>query len=93
MESPVSLEFDLKTWAKLVLRAAGGDEVQEIPMAAAGLSEIQIWERFAAAVRGEGEPAVTARSVLPTMALLDAARESSQSGKVVSPAGNLLWGS
>ena len=35
--------------------------------APAGLNETQILERFAAAARCEGEPAVTAQSVLPTM--------------------------
>jgi predicted dehydrogenase len=48
------------------------------------LSEDQIWERFAAACRGEAEPAVTAQSVLPTMALLEAARRSSQTGRAIN---------
>jgi predicted dehydrogenase len=47
------------------------------------LTEIQIWERFASAIRGEGPPAVTAESVLTTMALLDAARESATLGKSI----------
>jgi predicted dehydrogenase len=59
--------------------------------AAAGLSETQIWEAFAAAVRGEGPPAVDPDSVLPTMALLDAARESSASGAAVSVANRAEW--
>ena len=36
--------------------------------------------QLAAAVRGDDEPAVPAASVLPTMTLLDAARESSKRG-------------
>lgn len=54
-----------------------------LPTARPGLTERQIWERFAAATRGEGEPAVTSSSVLPTMQLLDAARESSRRGVAV----------
>jgi predicted dehydrogenase len=54
-----------------------------LPRATQTISETQIWEQFGAAVRGEGEPAVTAASVLPTMALLDAARESSKRGCAV----------
>jgi len=49
-----------------------------LPRAKAGLTEIQIWERFVAAVRGQGQVAVEVESVLPTMALLDAARQSSR---------------
>jgi scyllo-inositol 2-dehydrogenase (NADP+) len=92
MESPFSLEFDLTTWGKLTLMPSGGGRAEVIPMAGAGLSEVGIWERFAGAVRGEGEPAVLAESVLPTMALLDAARESSRSGCAVLSPGDLLWG-
>ena len=88
-ESPYSLAFDLETWATLefapapepATEAAGlAEESRLLPRAAGALNETQIWEQFAAAVRGEGEPAVTAASVLPTMALLDAARESSRRG-------------
>jgi len=60
---------------------AGG--VKRLPMARPGLSEWEIWEQFAAAVRGEGRPAVTVESVLPTMELLDAARASSRCGVAV----------
>jgi predicted dehydrogenase len=47
------------------------------------LSESAIWERFARAVRLGEPPAVPAASVLPTMSLLDAARQSSQRGIAV----------
>ena len=53
------------------------------PMVSPGLSESDIWRIFAAAARGEGSPAVPARSVLPTMLLLDAARQSSRQGQAV----------
>jgi len=75
--SPFSREFDTAVWAKLRLATPEGGE-GDVPRAAAGLTETQIWERFAAAVRGEGEVAIKAESVLPTMALLDAARQSSR---------------
>jgi scyllo-inositol 2-dehydrogenase (NADP+) len=83
-ESPYSLTFDLETWAKLDFAPADGPtSTTPLPRAAGSLTEPQIWDRFAAACRGEGEPAVTAQSVLTTMALLDAARESSRSGRAI----------
>ena len=51
----------------------------EVPCAKAGLSERQIWEQFAAAVRGEGEPAVRLKPRLSTMVRLHVpARQSSR---------------
>ena len=83
-ESPFSLAFDLDVWSQVTFASADPAEPAELlPRATGTLSETQIWEQFAAAVRGEGEPAVTARSVLSTMALLDAARESSRAGRAV----------
>lgn len=82
-ESPFSLEFDLNTWARLEFTPAGGGGAGPVPRASAGLTERQIWEQFGRAVSGGGAPAVTASSVLPTMALLDAARESSKMGRAV----------
>jgi len=92
-ESPFSLTFDLGTWAKLDFtpappspRSADAPPGPSIalPRAAGGLSESQIWQCFATAARGEGEPAVPARSVLATMMLLDAARESSRRGEAIA---------
>ena len=95
-ESPFSLDFDLEVWTQLTFAPAPTSEQAlesaladaagigyMLPRAEAGLTETEIWEQFAAAVRGEGDPAVTALSVLPTMALLDAARESSRRGSAV----------
>ena len=77
--APQSSDFDTSVWAQLRFTPSRGHEgARMLPRARPGLSETQIWERFAAAVRGEGPPAVTAESVLPTMALLDAARHSSR---------------
>jgi predicted dehydrogenase len=60
-------------------------------LASGVLTETQIWERFAAAVRGEGGPAVDARSVLCTMALMDAARRSSAEGKAIDVESSVEW--
>jgi len=89
--SPYSLEFDTTFWASL--RFTGKDQEAHVtlPMAEPGLTETQIWDRFAAAVYGHGEPAVSVKSVLPTMALLDAARESSLSGKAIDVANVVEW--
>jgi predicted dehydrogenase len=89
--SPASLKFDTNEWAALRFSPAPGDAPigteSLIPRSPLGLTETAIWEQFAAAVRGQGEPAVPVRTVLPTMALLDAARESSKAGKAVDVAG------
>jgi predicted dehydrogenase len=84
-DSPFSLAFDLNIWAKLEFTAAEGGAGRAIPLAPRGLNETEMWEQFARAVRGEGLPAVTAESVLPTMGLLDAARRSAESGESVAP--------
>jgi scyllo-inositol 2-dehydrogenase (NADP+) len=84
-QSPPSPKFDLKTWAQLSFTPADENEAgQTIPLAKPGLTEIQIWDNFVAAIRGEGPPAVSIASVIPTMALLDAARQSSQTGQAVA---------
>jgi scyllo-inositol 2-dehydrogenase (NADP+) len=82
--SPYSLEFDVSRWAEIEFKPASGADARCLPAADAGLTEIQIWNRFAEAIAGRDEPAVTLESVLPTMALLDAARESSRRGRAVA---------
>ena len=90
--SPFSLEFDTGVWASLRFTPAKeGESSRTFPTAAGGLSEPDIWRRFAAAVRGQGAPAVVAESVLPTMALLDAARESSRTGRAVDVRDVVEW--
>jgi len=89
--SPYSLEFDTTFWASLRFTGKTQQAHVTLPMAEGGLSEVQIWEKFAAAVRGEGKPAVTVESVLPTMCLLDAARVSSLSGKAIAVANDVEW--
>jgi predicted dehydrogenase len=90
-DGPHSPSFDLETWARLEFTAATENTKSAIPRAALGLTETQIWEQFARACRGEGPHAVTAESVLPTMALLDAARQSSREGRVVDVSSSVPW--
>jgi predicted dehydrogenase len=81
-QSPASADYDTRRWAELDFIPAAGSPAR-LAMADEGINEPIIWEQFAAATRGECEPAVTAHSVLPTMQLLDAARESARRGVVV----------
>lgn len=86
-EGQTSLAFDVHTWATMTLHPAdpsNDDPPRSLPIAKDGLTEVQIWEQFAQAVHGEGQPAVPARTVLPTMALLDAARQSSATEQAVA---------
>lgn len=89
-ESATNLDFDVNAWAKLLFtpgtQSAGAREMsQMLPLAVAdGIDEVAIWKRFFGACRGECEPAVTARSVLPTMRLIEAARRSSESATAIS---------
>jgi predicted dehydrogenase len=82
-EGPASARYDTHEWARLEFAPADGSPPRELPNAAVGLSEPQIWTRFAQAVRHEGEPAVTGQSVLPTMQLLDAARAASRARQAI----------
>jgi predicted dehydrogenase len=80
---PHSPEFDVSRWAQLEFIPAGGGSSRPLPAAPPGLSKSQIWERFGEAINGQSPPAVTAESVLPTMAILDAARQSSRLGRAI----------
>jgi predicted dehydrogenase len=81
-ESPYNLEFDTGVWASLRFTSARGGE-RAMEKAESGLNESEIWRKFLGAAAGRGEPAVSTQSVLITMALLDAARESNRHGSVV----------
>ena len=89
--APHSLEFRLERWAELDFTPAAGGAARRFDLATGGLTEVDIWEQFGAAVRGEGMPAVDARSALCTMALLDAARQSSREGRAVEVEGMVEW--
>jgi predicted dehydrogenase len=95
--SAASATFDGNVWATFDhvpapdAPDAGDATAGTLPRAAAGLTETQIWDRFALAVRGQGEPAVVARGVLPTMALMDAARESTKQGCAVDVSKRVEW--
>ena len=89
--SPFSPDYDTEVWASLRHTPADGGASRTLPKAEPGVTETQMWERFALACRGEGEPAVRAETVLPTMALLDAARESSAKGCAVAVRDVVDW--
>lgn len=82
--APYSLAFDTHEWAKLELTRAGDRETVAVEKAPPGLSETQIWDAFAGSIRTESAPPVSMDSVVSTMKLLDAARESSDGGKPVT---------
>lgn len=81
-ESPFSPAFNTREWAKLTYASTEGQK-RELPLAKPGLTESDIWNRFAKACEENSLPAVPVDSVLITMRLLDAARESSQQGRSV----------
>lgn len=81
-ESPFSLRFDTQEWAQLQFTSQSGEQ-RMLPTAPPGLSEAEIWSAFVDACEGRGKPAVEVESVLRTMLLLDAARQSSATGLTV----------
>ena len=85
-DAPASLAFDTQEWAQFDFMSADG-KTQKLPKAKAGLNESAIWDAFAIACEGKGEPAVSVESVLVTMRLLDAARQSGARGCAV----DLSW--
>jgi scyllo-inositol 2-dehydrogenase (NADP+) len=87
--SPFSLEFDTHRWAQLTHTAVDG-ATTTMPLAAPGLSEPAIWKQFARACVSGTTPAITVRSVIQTMELLDAARDSSTRG-VAIPIDSSAW--
>ncbi len=90
-ESSYSLDFNVQTWTQFSFQSPDGTNSTKLAVALPGLTEVKIWQRFAAACAGEDDPAVRATSVLPTMALLDAARESSQSGRAIDVTDRVDW--
>jgi predicted dehydrogenase len=82
-DSPFSLSFDTTEWARLSYQDANFGAPRGIPPADPGLTEPQIWEQFASECRGDGRAAVSVKSVLATMYLLDAARKSAALGQAV----------
>jgi scyllo-inositol 2-dehydrogenase (NADP+) len=81
--SPHSPEFDVQRWAELEFCPSDGGAARRLPNAPNGLSEAQIWDQFADAILANAKPAVTAESVLPTMEVLDAARQSALRGVAI----------
>jgi predicted dehydrogenase len=89
--APYSLKFSLAKWAEVDFTPAAGGEARRLDVAGEGLDEVAIWKEFAAAVRGQGAPAVDPRSVLGTMALLDAARQSAREGRTIDVGRAVEW--
>jgi predicted dehydrogenase len=81
-QAPQSPTYDTREWAQLQFRPADGNEML-LPMANDGLTESDIWTRFALAIYEGSPPAVPVQTVLPTMALIDAARRSSESCQAI----------
>jgi predicted dehydrogenase len=71
-DSPQSDRYDTNEWARLLFQPADGNPAHLLPMDTTGIKNSMIWDEFSAACQGEGKPAVTVESVLPTMTLLDA---------------------
>jgi predicted dehydrogenase len=90
-DGPHSPDFRLETWAEVDFTPAAGGKAERLPPAGHGLDEVGIWERFAGAVRGERAAAVDPRTVLCTMALLDAARRSAREGCAVDVGNVVDW--
>jgi predicted dehydrogenase len=93
-DAPFSLDFKLERWAELEVAPADGRPPRRLPTASAddALTECQIWESFATAIRDRGRPpAVDPRSVLCTMALLDAARQSTREGRTIDVGDAVEW--
>jgi scyllo-inositol 2-dehydrogenase (NADP+) len=90
-EGPCCMKYDTHEWARLQFTPADWSPPRQCPLAQPGLSESEIWTLFGDAIRGNGEPVVAPRSVLPTMCLLDAARRSSREGLAVNMQETCDW--
>jgi scyllo-inositol 2-dehydrogenase (NADP+) len=90
-DAPQSPDFSLAKWAELDFTPADGSPGKRLPPGQDVMTETQIWSQFAAAVNGQGVAAVDPRSVLGTMALLDAARQSTREGRAVDVANVVDW--
>jgi len=96
--SPHSPTFSLETWAQLDFTPASASApnihgpIRRLdPAREDVLTEPQIWSRFAAACEGCDAPPINPRSVLCTMALLDAARQSAREGQAIDVASAVEW--
>lgn len=82
--APHSPTFDTSQWARLQLSTPNGQSVSFSSNSPDRLSETDIWTQFAAACARKSQPAVTVESVIPTMQLLDAARQSAEQGRAIA---------
>ena len=93
LDAPHSPAFDTRAWAALTLTSVAQASLPVIiptpSVAQASLPVIgqtAIWEAFAHAARTGAAPPVSMESVLTTMRLLDAARESAKAGRSIDMA-------
>jgi predicted dehydrogenase len=89
-KSDSDLSFDTRKWAQFRFISADGT-ARQLPLAEPGLSEPEIWRQFILACDGKQTSPIPVETVLPTMALLDAARQSSATGRVVDLDPFLQW--
>ena len=92
-DSPHSPTFNVETWAQLHFTPADDNQpTHRLPPAHEDvLTEPQLWSQFAEAIRNGSPPPVTPQSVLCTMALLDAARQSSKEGRTIDVTRAVDW--
>lgn len=89
--SAPGISLDPAAWADLSFSPIDGGPARALRPADPGLIPADLWSRFGAAVRGQGLPAVSADSVLPATALLDAARESAAKGRSIDVRDLVQW--
>jgi predicted dehydrogenase len=90
--SPHSPTFDLQTWSHFDYTPADGHPTRRLdPAETEVLSEPQLWTQFATAIRENQPPPIPPQTVLPTMALLDAARQSSREGRTIDLQSSVVW--
>jgi predicted dehydrogenase len=90
-DAPHSPDFQLQTWAQLDFTPADNSPPRRLPLATGALTESQIWQSFAQAIRHQSPPAIDPRTVLCTMALLDAARQSSRESRAIDVTTTVDW--
>jgi len=90
--SPHSAEFDVRTWAQFEYTPANHRSPRRLdPSLNEVNTESQLWTQFARAIESKAPRPIRPQSVLCTMALLDAARQSSQQGKTIGVQSAVDW--
>jgi predicted dehydrogenase len=90
--SPHSPDFEVETWARFEYTPANHQSPRPLDPALNEVhTESQLWTQFAQAIQSKTPPPITPQSVLCTMSLLDAARQSSQEGKTIDVQSTVDW--